>query len=473
MSRYRKEGRSSPLVSSTLSTGALIILLIAIVSSVARLLWPIPSREGMEMWTFARNHVWMYEPLVASWSERAAEDPEVQPIQLSMISYQPMQRRLLSGFHSGTPMADLVEVERNMISHLFAGPLEGVGFVDLTERIREEGLLEQINAPSFEPWKKQGRNFGLPHDVHPVMLCYRADIIEAAGIDVREIETWDDFIRLLKPLQDLDGDGMADRYLLNLGANNLDLIEGLILQAGGQYFDERNRLVVNSGATHRVLATLATWMADGPRRITLEAEEFTAAGNQMKLEGRVLCYPAPDWLAGIWRKDLPGLAGKVKFMPMPAWTPGGCRTSVWGGTMLGIPRSTPDVEAAWGFAKYLYLSPDLARTLYRETLIISPVKKYWEEAWYDAPEAFYSGQPTGRLFIELAPTVPLRTNSQFNRGVQTRIRDVLLSLRDYAEAEQKYEVDELLPEARRLVGEVEELVSTQMERNVFVREAAE
>ena len=473
MSPVLKRGRQAPQFFSALSGGALLILFIAVVSCVARLLWPIPSREGMEMWAFARDHVRMYEPIVASWSEEAVDNPDRQPIQLSLISYQPMQRRLLSGFHSGTPMADLVEVERNMISHLFAGPLEGVGFVDLTDRIREEGLLEQINAPSFEPWKKQGRNFGLPHDVHPMMLCYRADIIEAAGIDVGEIETWDDFVRLLKPLQDLDGDGKPDRYLLNLGANNVDLIEALILQAGGQYFDANNRLVVNSEVTHRVLATLATWMADGPARITIEAEEFTASGNQLKLEGRVLCYMAPDWLAGVWRNDLPGLKGKVMFMPLPAWTPGGCRTGVWGGTMLGIPRSTPDFEAAWAFAKYLYMSPELARTLYRETLIVSPVKKFWDEAWYDEPVAFYSDQPIGRLFVELAPTVPLRTNSQFNRGVQMEIRNVLLNLRDYAEAEQSFEVDELLPEARRLVVEVEELTRRQMERNVFVREAAE
>ena len=450
----------------------MVILALAVVSSLARLLWPVPGREGMEMWAFARDHVRMYEPIVAAWSEQAAAAADREPIQLSLISFQPMQRRVLSGFHSGTPMADLVEVERNMISQLFAGPLEGVGFADLTERIEAEGLLERINAPSFEPWKKQGRIFGLPHDVHPMVLCYRADIIEAAGIDVGQIETWDDFVRLLQPLQDPDGDGTPNRYLLNLGGNNLDLIEALILQAGGQFFDAQNRLVVNSPITHRVLATLATWMANGPRRITVEAEEFTAAGNQLKLDGRVLCFLGPDWLTGTWRFDLPQLRGKLKLMPLPAWTPGGSRTSVWGGTMLGIPRTTPDFEMAWAFAKYLYLNRDLARALYRETLIISPVKQYWDEAWYDEPVPFYSDQAPGRLFIQLAPTVPLRTNSPFNRGVQTRMRDALLSLREYAEARQLFTPEELLPEARRLVGEVEALVSRQMARNVFSGEGA-
>jgi arabinosaccharide transport system substrate-binding protein len=100
------------------------------------------------------------------------------------------------------------------------------------------------------------------------------------------------------------------------------------------------------------------------------------------------------------------------------------------------------------------------------------VKRYWTESWYDQPVPFYSGQAPGRLFIELAPTVPLRTNSPFNRGVQTNMRDVLLSLRAYAEANQVSDAEALLPEARRLIGEVEALVTKQMARNVFSREAA-
>ena len=101
--------------------------------------------------------------------------------------------------------------------------IEDVGFVDLTERLESEGLLETINRPSFAPWTSRGRIYGIPHDVHPMLLCYRADIIEGAGIDMSKIETWEDFARELRPLMhDLDGDGRPDRFLL-AGETGLDL----------------------------------------------------------------------------------------------------------------------------------------------------------------------------------------------------------------------------------------------------------
>jgi arabinosaccharide transport system substrate-binding protein len=93
-----------------------------------------------------------------------------------------------------------MEIERRIASRAFAGPLDGVGFLDLTDRIKAEGLDQKINASSFTPWSTRGRIFGLPHDVHPVMLGYRADMVEAAGIDVSKIETWEDFITVLSPL---------------------------------------------------------------------------------------------------------------------------------------------------------------------------------------------------------------------------------------------------------------------------------
>ncbi len=457
-----------PLGANALSPGACVILSIAVVSALVRLCWPVPEREGMEMWAFAKTHVVMYEPIVEQWSTDKANSP----MTLTQIGTVPLSRRLTSGFRSGTPLADLIEVERTMVSQVFAGPLEGVGFVDLTDRLAEEGLYDQINAPSFAPWRKEGRLFGLPHDVHPMMLCYRSDIIEAAGIDVAQIETWDDFVRILKPLQDIDGDGRADRYLLNLGISNTSLIEALILQAGGGLLDEEGRLVVNSEVNHRVLARLTRWVSDGPDRIAIDAAEFSASGNQLKLEGRVLCSLMPDWLAAVWKSDLPQLAGKVKLMPLPAWEPGGTRTSVWGGTMLGIPRSSPHFDEAWRFAKELYLSRELAETLYREANIISPVKRFWGESWYDEPDPYFSGQAVGRDLVTLAPTVPIRCNSPYNQGVVTRVRDALMSLRDFSEAaDQPVSDAALVAEAGRLMAAAEELIGRQMARNVFLQEA--
>ena len=46
------------------------------------------------------------------------------------------------------------------------------------------------------PWVFRNRLYGLPHDVHPVVLLYREDVYREAGIQFNLIETWE---ILLKP----------------------------------------------------------------------------------------------------------------------------------------------------------------------------------------------------------------------------------------------------------------------------------
>ena len=448
-----------------LSPGGWLIAICALLSSVVLLLWSIPPREKLVLWTFAKSHKLMYDPMTEVWNRTHKAE---EGVHILLLSGDALQRRLLSGFLSDTPLPDLVEAYAQIVAQAFKGPLEQVGFVDLTERLHAEGLYDLINAPSFGPWTSRGRIFGLPHDVHPVLLAYRADIVEAAGIDVSAIETWDDFVRLLRPLvQDMDGDGEVDRYLLNLWETNPELIELLMLQAGGAFFDAHEELVLHSPINARVLATVVSWTT-GPQRIAINAPEFDAAGNHMRLEGTVLFSFMPDWLTGPWRQDLPQLAGKVKLMPLPAWEQGGRRTSVMGGTMLGIPKRATHFASVWRYAKHLYLSTELARALFRTTGIISPVKRNWQDPVYDEPSAYFRGQRPGRLYIAAAPDVPLRTSSSYNALARIKMADAALALKAYARRNGAYTVAALLPEARRLLAEAERLVHGQMQRNLFL-----
>jgi arabinosaccharide transport system substrate-binding protein len=449
----------------SLSLGGWVICALAVLSSLVIALWSIPHPKGLVFWTFAKTHKRMYDPMTEVWNKAQEQADRVH---ILLLSGNALQRRLLSGFLSNTPVPDLVEAYAQIVAQTFKGPLEDVGFVDLTDRLHDEGIYEQINTPSFAPWTSRGHIFGLPHDVHPVLLAYRADIVEAAGIDVANIETWDDFVRLLRPLvRDIDGDGYVDRYLLNIWETNPELLEVLILQAGGALFDASERLVLNSEINARVLATVVSWTT-GPDRIAVNAPEFDAAGNKMRLDGTVVCSFMPDWLTGAWRQDLPQLAGKVKLMPLPAWEPGGRRTSVMGGTMLGIPKRTQDFTSAWQYAKNLYLSKDLARALFRTTGIISPVKRHWTDPMYDQPSAYFSGQRSGRLYIAEAPEVPPRTSSPYNALARTKMGDGALELKAFARRYGKYTVEELLPEARRQLAQAAALVRQQMRRNVFL-----
>jgi arabinosaccharide transport system substrate-binding protein len=442
--------------------GVWVIVACAVLSALALAAFPARKPEGRTVWTFARPHADMYAPIVERWN--ADRSPRIT---MSVLSLPALERRMMSGFLSRTPVADLIEAERQIASRAFQGPLDAVGFADLTDLLANDGLTDQIVPAAFSPWTSRGRIFGLPHDVHPVMLGYRADLVEAAGIDVSKIETWEDFFRTLRPLMaDADKDGQPDRYLLNIWPTAMNLIELLMLQAGGTLFDEQDQPTMDAERNAFVLATIVSWCV-GPNRVAADAPDFSASGNKLKVDGYVVANLMPDWMCNIYRREMPQLSGKMKLMPLPAWEKGGRRTSVWGGTMLGIPRDAAGREELWAFAKHLYFSPELARTLYEVGEIVTPVKANWNDPIFDQPDAFYGGQPKGRMYINLAGDVPRRTSSPYNVMALDRLRDAAVRLKRFADEEKAHTVEALLPRARELLGEAQRAVKQQMDRNVF------
>ena len=448
------------------SPGVWVVAALALGSSVALAFLPSLLREPIQYWIFAKQHGAIYRDLITRWNR---ERPAAMRVELSLINLPVIEQRMLSGFLSGTPVASVIEVERSIAGRAFTGPLEDVGFVDLTDRLKTEGLLEKINPPSLSPWTSRGRIFGIPHDVHPVMLAYRADLVEAAGLDMSTIETWDDFFRVLRPLQrDLDGDGRIDRYLLSTTCNDPGTTEVLLLQAGGAIFTPDERVTFDTPANARILARLVPWYA-GPQRMCRWADFNSASGQQMFVDGLVVAFLTPDWLAGTFKQQLPGLAGKLKLMPLPAFERGGRRTSAFGGTMLGLVKASRTPAADWEFAKALYLSREMSDALFRSTCIISPFKSNWvDNPAYAAPDPYFCGQPVGNLYVALAPDVPARTSSPYNTLATRRLSNCLSTLVEYAEKKNTFDPALLEPEARRLLAEAQRDFSALVGRNVFL-----
>ncbi len=455
---------SRPTWLRVLSPGAWVILGLAVASSIGVALLPVRARPESEIWTFLATSLGFYRPGLDDWNRRHPE----HPVGIRQVEYSSLQRRMLGGFFAGTPIADMLEIERNIAVRAFVGPLDRIGFVDLTDRLRADGLLDEIPAAVFTPWSSRGRIFGLPIGFHPVLLCYRADLVEAAGIDVSGIETWDDYFRVMRPLMvDRDGDGQPDRYLISGWSSNAGFLDMLMLQADAKLFDDAGRPTLDTPRNAEILARLVGWFT-GPNRVAADAPDFSAAGNRQRIEGYVVGTLMPDWLAGSWKLDLPPLAGKVKLMPIPAWERGGRRTSAWGGTMIGIAKSSPRVDEQWRLIKSLYYSPDLAERFYRESTIVTPLRSFRSLPFYREPDPYFCGQTIGLMYLDQVANMPARPSSPFFPEAHLYIVNVLNALKEYAEATGRYDAGTLEPKARELLAAAQVSFQRQVDRNPFL-----
>ena len=353
----------------------------------------------LEFWVFHQIH---YDEYAARIPAFEAANPGVK-VELRQVSKS--HDKLLAAFLSGIGAPDLAEVEISSVGRFFKGSKEEIGFVDVTDRIEADGIMDEFVRARMAPWSLDGRVYGLPHDVHPVVLLYRHDAYEEAGIAPESIETWDDFVRETRPLaRDDDGDGRPDRYPLLLSAHKPGHFWLLLLQNGGGMFDEHGGVIIDNEIAVSTLEYYCRLLNE--ERLAIPEFSQDPANFAAMKEGVVLGILAPDWYIGSVRRFVPELAGKWRAMPLPAWREGERRTSTWGGTMIAITNQAENPDLAWEFVKYAYMDDEALANRYRKTYIIPPIRSAWSNPVFSEPDPYLGGQVLGRKLTDLAPDIP-------------------------------------------------------------------
>jgi arabinosaccharide transport system substrate-binding protein len=376
-------------------------------------------RPDLIIAVFAGPHREAYLKALPKFEKEHNVDVEIQ-----LIDYQALEARLQSAIVSGADVPDLVEISEGTLGFFTRGPERDIGFQNLTELVKKEGLDKRVVESRYSPWSTKGSIYALPHDVHPVMLVYRRDIVEELGIDVSKLETWDDFVRVGREItKDTNGDGTIDRFMLDLPKNGGWGLQILMAQRGVRIFDKQGNLTFN---TPECLETMLWYLQQtrSPERIGYEAGWGQPLMKAMS-DGLVLFYFAPDWRTKNIEKDVPRLKGKMGLLPLPAWQKGGRRTSSWGMTGLTISKNTKHPELAWELAKYLYFSKEDLGERFLDTNIIPPLKEAWALPAFSKPNEFYSNQKLGEEYAKLAPDVPEAYSSPIYRNTFAKLDEAL------------------------------------------------
>ncbi|MER3473509.1 MAG: hypothetical protein C4335_05630 [Armatimonadota bacterium] len=400
---------------------ALSMLVLSILSGLWLAFHPAKRPQAtLVMWTFAKTHYDAYKQAIPTFE---AKHPGVK-VDLQLVSWQAVTSRLQAAFLSDLDVPDLVEVEISAAGSFFRGPLKDVGFLDLTDRIKQSGLYDRMVKARFAPYTSRGRIFGLPHDVHPVMLAYRRDLFEKLGINPNEIQTWDDFIRIGRKIT-IPG----QRYMLELPDSESSRFDPLLFQRDGGYFDPQGNCIMDNEIAVQTMLFYVPLVA-GPNRIASDlggGQIFTKAVE----DGYFLCMIAPDWRSKTIEVDVPKMRGKMALMPLPAVYPGGRRTSTWGGTMIGITKHCKKPDLAWELALHLYLNKEDLAQRFRDTNILPALKEAWNHPAYNEPRPYWSNQPLGKLYAELAPHVPFQYTSPFIATAKAKMSEALVSCVQY------------------------------------------
>lgn len=403
--------------------GVAVILGLTVLSGGWLFFHPVKQREAtLECWVFARTHYQAYREVVR---EFEAANPGVT-VDLQLVDHRAITNRLQAAFWADLEVPDLVEIEIGSAGVFFRGPADLAGFADLKPWLAQEGYLDRLVAARLAPYTNRGRIYGVPHDVHPVMLAYRKDVLDAEGVDVSALETWDGFLREARRLTIPN-----ERYMLELSNNSAAQFEMFLFQRGGGYFDEDGALTMDSPLVLDSLLWYVPLIA-GPKRIGAALEGGGGIGmgqmfTQAIESGYVLCFLCPDWRVKFIETDAPRMSGKMALAPLPAFEPGGRRVSTCGGTMLGVTRKCAAPDTARALVRALYLDKTSVAASFEDLGILPAFKDAWDLPEYHQPRPYWQGQDVGGAFIAVADDVPPQHTSAYLDAAKAQMGSVIAS----------------------------------------------
>lgn len=403
---------------------ALSILLLTLISGLWLAAHPAPHQTAtLVYWTFAKPHYDAYQKALPAFE---AAHPGVT-VDLELVSNTALASRLQAALLANLDVPDLCEVEISQAGSLFRGPQKDIGFTDLTDRLHQTGLYNQMVHARFSPYTSRGRIYGLPHDVHPIQIAYRRDLFEKMGIDMGKVKTWDDFIavghRVTVP---------GERYMVQFSDADAGLgLEIGLFQRGGGYFDPAGNCILDNETAVQAMHWYVPLVA-GPHPIGKDIGGVSGQFLTQAVEnGYLLCLICPDWRMKGIENDMPRLSGKMALMDLPAVTAGGRTTSTWGGTMVGITKHSRNQELAWELARYFYTDPAQLSDRFRQLEIIPPFRGAWNQPVFREPHPYWSGQKIGARYIALAPQVPDQYTSPAIVTAKAKFSEAMVSCIQY------------------------------------------
>ncbi|MCD9022822.1 ABC transporter substrate-binding protein [Cohnella silvisoli] len=232
---------------------------------------------------------------------------------------------------------------------------------------------------------------GLPIDVAPVVLYYRTDLFEKAGVpstpeDIKnKVKTWDDYLNLLKQVKDKTG---------SQSGTIVDFFRSLIGQNSEGNFDLNGNYIGDKEHVKKAWdASVKAYKAGVTFPFSNDAEKNAAINN-----GKVSSFTGASWAVG----DVIGAAPSTKGKWHIAYPPGGVGNQ--GGSFFGVLKSTKAPKEAYEVIKFL-VSPENLVIDYKEFGNYPSTPEIYSSPEMVNKNEFFGNQDLSPVFADAAKDV--------------------------------------------------------------------
>lgn len=328
-----------------------------------------------------------------------------------IYKWEDAHSKLLTAMSAGSGAPDIAMVDISQMDQFLKYPDK---FYDLN------AFGAKDIAKDYLEWKwKQSmagdKQLGLPTDIGPMVLYYRADLFQQAGLpfepnDVSaKIKNWDDFLAAGKVLKEKTGTDIL--------SNPYELYGAIRDQGNELYFDKDDKLIIDTNP--QVKKALEYYKKARSMGIAGSydqknaLQEYSAALNS----GKIGTYISAAWGRGHVETRAPDTKGKWRAAKIPEGT------GNMGGSFLMIPKQSKYAKEAYTAISWL-MSPQQQLEVFKVSgNFPSAPSVYSDKAITEQGYEFWGNQKLGVLFSEVAKDVKVQRKGPDYQTVETIISD--------------------------------------------------
>ncbi|WP_206789906.1 ABC transporter substrate-binding protein [Amycolatopsis sp. MtRt-6] len=308
----------------------------------------------------------------------------------------PYHEDLLDKLQKNQGLADIQAVEEGHLADVLA---HAGKFADLAK----------IGPPEVKPgrwleWKyeagrsKDGKLVGYGTDIGPLAMCYRKDLLEAAGLptDPGSVKTmfatWDSFFKAgEKYVKRSKGKPWFD--------SSAQIFNAMVNQLPVGYLDREDRSTLETNAALRDAWNRVTSAVNQGQSAGLTA--FADDGNNGLRTGAFATKMCPSWMLGVIEQQA-GIANAGKWALTDAFPDGGGN---WGGSFLTVPSSSPHQKEAAALAAWLTAPEQQLRAFRVSGNFPSQVDAFTSPDLLSEMNGYFGGALIGQVFVAQARKV--------------------------------------------------------------------
>ncbi len=314
-----------------------------------------------------------------------AQHPDIT-VNVEQLGYSQVKSRVLAACAAGgTGLPDVFQfqnVEMELISAQFpdcAADLTELGFTDETAALFPDFKMTAL--------RDGDRVIGMPWDTGPVMVFYRRDFYENAGVDADSIVTWYDFIAAGLAVQEANPGVVMTNDNLNGGAEWFRMIANE--QGCGYFTQDGESIAINGEGCVAALEILGEMHGQG----LLTAGDF-GERLQNASAGTVASLMNGAWFEGSLRTnvDQDEHSGLWGVYHMPTVAEGGDRAANVGGSLLAIASNSENQDAAYDYISYALGTNEGQITMLREYGLVPSLLSALDDPYVSEELEFWGNQ---------------------------------------------------------------------------------